>query len=510
MRGGAMLFNSIAFLVFFPIVATLYFICVRVVRTTWLPQMILLAASLFFYMCWNPAYIVLILLSISITWASGLLMEGAPVRKKCWVLTGSLVSNLGILFFFKYYGFFAEFVASLSSSLPIDLQLPVFKVLLPVGISFYTFQALGYSIDVYRGDVPAERNFLTYGLFVTFFPQLVAGPIERTAHLLPQFKVNYAFEYNRVTDGLKLAAWGMFKKVVVADQLAIYVNSVYSDIPGYSGTAIALATIFFAFQILCDFSGYTDIAIGIAQVLGFNIMTNFRRPYFATSIRDFWKRWHISLSTWFRDYLYISMGGNRVSVPRHFTNLFITFVISGLWHGAAWHFVAWGALHGFYHIFGTLTKGARDIAWRTAGFKETSAFRRAVSILTTFGLVCIAWILFRADTLPIAIHAIIRALMAPKELMWACWHFMANGSAAELSSLEINLSMGFKGVLWRILLVGSVICADFLQGREPGINRVRAWPFAIRWMGYYLLIIITILTGLSRISATSEFIYFQF
>ena len=228
--------------------------------------------------------------------------------------------------------------------------MPAFNVLLPVGISFYTFQALGYSIDVYYGRVQAERDLGAYALFVTFFPQLVAGPIERTGSLLPQFKVNHGFDYDRVTSGLKLAAWGMFKKVVIADRLALYVNGVYGGPAVYPATTLALATFFFAFQIYCDFSGYSDIAIGCARVLGFNLMTNFRQPYFAASIAGFWRRWHISLSTWFKDYLYIPLGGSRCGAFRQNINLLITFLVSGLWHGAAWHFFIWGALHGIFQI----------------------------------------------------------------------------------------------------------------------------------------------------------------
>jgi D-alanyl-lipoteichoic acid acyltransferase DltB (MBOAT superfamily) len=305
-------FNSWQYLVFFPVIFALYYAVTAKNRpgsaahSNRLSQCLLLGASLFFYACWNPAYLGLILLSVAVTWLSGLLMEGGTRTQKRLVLAGSLAINLGILFFFKYYGLFAETIARFSGFHP-----PAFNVLLPVGISFYTFQALGYSIDVYRGTVKAERDFLSYALFVTFFPQLVAGPIERTAALLPQFKVNHPFDYGRVTGGLRLAAWGMFKKVVIADRLAVYVNAVFGDPAAFPGTALLLAAFFFAFQIYCDFSGYSDIAIGCARALGFELMTNFRRPYFARSITDFWRRWHISLTTWFRDYVYIPLGGNR-------------------------------------------------------------------------------------------------------------------------------------------------------------------------------------------------------
>ena len=332
-----MLFNSLQFFIFFPIVCLIILFSTYVVKKNIINQIILLAASLYFYMCWKPAYLLLILVSIFITYMSGLYMENKSDKIKKIILSVALISNLGILFFFKYAGFI---VRTIDNLLHINQSNNFFdSILLPVGISFYTFQALGYSIDVYRGTIKAERNFITYALFVTFFPQLVAGPIERSKNLLPQFKVNHEFDYNRVTDGLKLAAWGMFKKVVIADKLALYVNMIYSDINAHSSIAIALATFFFTFQILCDFSGYTDIAIGTAQVLGFKLMSNFRRPYFAKNIVDFWRRWHISLSSWFKDYVYIPLGGNRAGKLRHYFNILITFLISGLWHGAGWNFV---------------------------------------------------------------------------------------------------------------------------------------------------------------------------
>jgi D-alanyl-lipoteichoic acid acyltransferase DltB (MBOAT superfamily) len=285
-----MVFNSLVFLLFFPLVAMVYFFLTMRIAihhkalSNNLSRIFLLTASLFFYGYWNPAYLGLILISIAVTWFSGILMEGRDIQKKQLILAGSLVINLGILFFFKYYHFAVESVRFLASN---RIPFPSFDILLPVGISFYTFQALGYSIDVYYGRVSAERNFITYALFVTFFPQLVAGPIERTGNLLPQFKVNHEFGYDRVTSGLRLAAWGMFKKVVIADKLAIYVNGVFRNPANYNAVSLALAVFFFAFQIYCDFSGYSDIAIGCARVLGFNLMSNFRQPYFSRSITEF-------------------------------------------------------------------------------------------------------------------------------------------------------------------------------------------------------------------------------
>lgn len=344
-----MLFNSFEFWFFFAIIFILYFICIHALKSNFFSQIVLLIASLFFYAYWEPVYLILIMFSVCITWVCGILME--KTEKKKLILFFSLIINLTVLFIFKYFNFFVNSVNGLFVYIGKNYSISKFDILLPVGISFYTFQALGYSIDVYRGKVKAEYNFITYALFVTFFPQLVAGPIERTDNLLPQFKINHAFNYDEAVSGLRLAAWGMFKKVVIADALAKYVNIAYSDVSIYPGLTLAIATFFFSIQILCDFSGYSDIAIGIARVLGFNLQKNFNTPYLVSSIKEFWNNWHISLSTWFRDYLYIPLGGSRVKKMRHYTNILIVFIVSGLWHGAAWTFIIWGFLHGIYQIF---------------------------------------------------------------------------------------------------------------------------------------------------------------
>ena len=373
-----MLFNSLEFCIFFPIIFTLYFACTHKISRNLVSQIILLTASLFFYACWNPSYLALILISVAITYLSGIYMEKHEAKKKL-ILTFSLVSNLAILFFFKYYNFLADSVHSACTFLGCEINIPNFNVLLPVGISFYTFQALGYSIDVYNGKISAEKNFITYALFVTFFPQLVAGPIERTKNLLDQFKIDYKIDYDRITSGLKLCAWGYFKKVVVADRLAIYVNGIYNNVDGATGSALVLATFFFAFQILCDFSGYSDIAIGVSRILGFKLMKNFNRPYFSKSIPEFWRRWHISLSTWFKDYLYIPMGGNRCGAARRYFNLFTTFFVSGIWHGAAWTYIIWGTLHGVYQIIGISTSGIRTkIGLKTKVLVEDASTKTGV------------------------------------------------------------------------------------------------------------------------------------
>ncbi|MCI8881020.1 MAG: MBOAT family protein, partial [Clostridiaceae bacterium] len=350
-----MLFNSIDFLLFFPLVTVVYFLLPHRVRWVWL-----LVTSYFFYMCWNPKYVVLIALSTVVTWLSGLLIGRAgrvpdPRRRallrRLWVAL-SFVINLAVLFFFKYFGFFWENLAALAGLAGITLRQPGFDLLLPVGISFYSFQALGYTVDVYRGELPPERNLFRYALFVSFFPQLVAGPIERSRNLLTQLYGRHDFDPDRVRDGLLLMLWGMFEKVVVADRIAYLVTHVFDRYQELPGVASVLAVLLFGVQLYCDFAGYSDIARGAAEVLGFRLMVNFRQPYFARSTQDFWRRWHISLSSWFRDYLYIPLGGSRKGTARKYWNLLAVQLTSGLWHGANWTYVVWGGLNGLYQIAG--------------------------------------------------------------------------------------------------------------------------------------------------------------
>lgn len=329
-----MLFNSLQFIIFLPVVVLAYYIVPDRFKSLWL-----LAASYFFYMCWNAAYLLLILFSTLVTFLCAISLEhfgGSPGKRKLLLIL-SLVINLSILFFFKYFTFAAENLNSVFRHIGLALNVPVFDVLLPVGISFYTFQALGYTIDVYRGDIPAERNFVQYALFVSFFPQLVAGPIERSGNLLHQLSVPHRADFSNILDGVYLIIWGFFLKLVLADRIAIFVDSIYG--PGYAeftGWYVALAAVLFSFQIYCDFAGYSTIAMGSAKLLGIDLMENFNAPYLSASTPEFWRRWHISLSTWFRDYLYIPLGGNRRGKLRKYLNLLITFAVSGLWHGANW------------------------------------------------------------------------------------------------------------------------------------------------------------------------------
>jgi alginate O-acetyltransferase complex protein AlgI len=381
-----MLFNSGVFLKFFAGFLLLYWLVRSNLRAR---NILIVAASYLFYGWWDYRFLGLILLSSVVDYFVGLgiARQTDPHRRKVW-LALSIVANLGILGFFKYFGFFVSSLAALFQKLDLPFQTSTLNVILPVGISFYTFQAMSYTIDVYRGTIPVCRNLVNFLAFVSFFPQLVAGPIERAAHLLPQFERTLAINRSMLEEGVWLILWGMFKKVVVADNLAALVSMVYQN-DTYSGPAVALATVAFGFQIYCDFSGYSDIARGLARVLGFDIMVNFNLPYFASNIREFWQRWHISLSTWLRDYLYISLGGNRRGEARTYTNLFLTMLLGGLWHGAAWNFVLWGAWHGLGLIV------HRAFAART---NRAAGFRTALGWLLTMLFVFYGWLLFRAQS----------------------------------------------------------------------------------------------------------------
>jgi len=382
-----MLFNSLHFLLFFPIVCVVYFSLPSLKAR----NLFLLGASYYFYMNWEPVYALLLLTSTTITYFAALGI-GHYTKKsiKRLSLVASLVLNLSILFLFKYYNFAAENISDLLSRWGMSAQMPEFTLLLPVGISFYIFQALGYSIDVYRGNTSVEKNFFTYALFVSFFPQLVAGPIERSTNLLPQFKQKHPFSYENVMAGIRLMLWGYFLKLVLADRCAIYIDPVFNNVPYHNGGSFLLASLLFPFQIYGDFAGYSLTAIGAAKVMGFNLMTNFRRPYFATTVTDFWRRWHISLSTWFRDYIYIPLGGNRVSTARCHFNIMTTFIVSGIWHGANWTFIVWGAIHGVLQCTEKLL-GWNKTQWAMKG--------KIVHWVLTFCIVCFAWIFFRANTI---------------------------------------------------------------------------------------------------------------
>ncbi|MCL4132285.1 UNVERIFIED_CONTAM: hypothetical protein GTU68_013010 [Idotea baltica] len=391
-----MLFNSIQFIYFFPIVLFLYFLTPN--KWRWL---ILLICSYYFYMSWNVDYVFLILFTTVISYGTAIMIEKSETQRlKKIYLSTSVIASLGVLFFYKYFNFLGTSLNDVFGLFSSSLEVPYLKLLLPVGISFYTFQTLSYTIDVYRGEIKTEKHFGIYALYVSFFPQLVAGPIERSTRLLPQFREKHSLKFENVVKGLKWVIFGFFMKLVIADRLSIYVDSVYNNVYQHDGLTFIVATFFFAFQIFGDFAGYSSIAIGVARIMGFDLMTNFKRPYFATSITDFWRRWHISLSTWFRDYFYIPMGGNRVGVPRWYLNLFLTFLVSGLWHGANWTFLIWGALHGIYIVI------ENYFNLQTKKNEKKSILSRIFRTLVVFILVDFAWIFFRANNVTEAFYVV--------------------------------------------------------------------------------------------------------
>lgn len=477
-----MLFNSFQFVFFFIIVTSLYFALPHKYR--WF---MLLMASCYFYMSFIPIYILILLITIIIDYFAGIYLEKFQGKKRKTFLIISLIANVGILAVFKYYNFINDNISSFLGILEHKNPIPYLSIILPIGLSFHTFQAMSYTIEVYRGNQKAEKNFGIYALYVMFYPQLVAGPIERPQNLLHQFYEYHEFDYDRVVQGLKLMLWGLFKKIVIADRLSIYVNAVYNNPDQHFGFTLILATIFFAFQIYCDFSGYSEIAIGSAQVMGFKLMTNFKRPYFAKSVSEFWKRWHISLSTWFSDYLYISLGGNRVSIPRWYFNLFFVFLVSGLWHGANWTFIIWGALNGLYLIFALIKNRLLKTSEKSRPKIIKSGFN-IINILITFALICLSWVFFRANSAHDA-FVIIRNMF------------------------KINMpfySGGWKEIFYGLAGLTFIIYIEFKQefsfNIETGlplksISIVRNYSF------YSMLLLAIILVG---VFDSGHFIYFQF
>ena len=465
-------------------------------RWRWL---LLLIASYYFYMCWKAEYAILMVISTGVAYFSALKISQAksPKHKKV-ILWLCLSTLLGILFAFKYFNFVNASVRSALAYFSVPFDIPYFNVLLPVGISFYTFQKISYVVDVYHGKAKPERHFGIFAVYSCFFPQLVAGPIERVQHLLHQFYEKHEFSYDCAVSGLRLIIWGFFKKVAVADRLSILVQAVYNDPRSYPGPPLVVATLFFAFQIYCDFSGYSDIAIGSARLLGFDLMLNFRQPYFSQSIPEFWRRWHISLSSWFRDYVYIPLGGNRVGKWRWYYNIFITFFISGLWHGANWTFAAWGALHGGYMLVDSVFGKYRDrIRERLTGPIGQTIFD-SFNIGLTFCLVVIAWIPFRAKNFG--------------DAWYVFTHLFANRS----SWVDMHaLSIGFRGIgltpdelAYAIAFVGIVIIYDVIDSRVGFWRSLELRPRYIRWAAYYAVLILTLF--FNTFNRAQNFIYFQF
>lgn len=489
-----MLFNSIGFLLFFPVVTIIYFLMPQRIKYLWL-----LLASYYFYMSWNAEYALLILTSTAVTFLSGILIDRAKTEKaRKRSVAASFVINILILFYFKYFYFAVDNINAVRTALKLTKITPGFDVILPVGISFYTFQALSYTVDVYRGDVKPEKNFFRYALFVSFFPQLVAGPIERSKNLLRQINEEHHFDYLRVRKGLLTMLWGYFLKLVIADRAAIMVNTVYDDIAAFSGAQIALATVLFAIQIYCDFASYSTIAIGAAEVMGFKLMQNFRRPYFAVSVADFWRRWHISLSSWFRDYLYIPLGGNRRGTFRKYLNLMIVFLVSGLWHGASWHFVAWGAIHGLYQVIGGVTESVRG---RIRSFFKADKNWAGLLIrrVIVFFEVCFAWIFFRSGDI--------------KEAFAAVKGIFTDFDTASIGFDKIS-KLGVDAANANLLVAAVLILLTVSTLAERGklsFESVEKANLAVRWTAYLLLIFTVLIFGIyGPVYEASRFIYFQF
>ncbi len=494
-----MLFNSIDFWIFFPAVTLVYAVVPRKLRCLWL-----LIASYYFYMCWNIKYAALIAISTIVTYAAGLLIEKLESRvAKRWVAIGGFAVNLGILFFFKYFGFALNNFNKLLEHFSIRTIQNPFDILLPVGISFYTFQALGYMVDVYRGECKAERNLLQYALFVSFFPQLVAGPIERSRNLFRQIhevKEKKLMSPEAMTQGFIMMLWGLFMKMVIADRAALFVDDVFECSYAIGTVEAVLGAVAFALQIYCDFGGYSAIAIGAAKVMGFDLMENFNTPYFATSIADFWRRWHISLSTWFRDYLYIPLGGNRGSRFRKYVNLMITFLCSGLWHGAAWTYVAWGMLHGFYRVAGDMLKPIRRKILDLLKVKTDVFSFRFGQIVCTFALTSFAWIFFRAESMDRAILYIRNLFMR-----WNPWVLF------DESLYSYGLDRREAGILFvAVLLLILVDLVRYCRSLNMGEALCRQ-NLVFRWMVMIALAVAVIVYGVyGGDFDSSQFIYFAF
>lgn len=445
-------------------------------------------------MVFAPIYILVLAFTIAIDYYAGIYIEGSTGNNRKLYLICSILANVGILSFFKYYNFLNENITALLRTIDINNSLPNLAILLPIGLSFHTFQAMSYTIEVYRGNQKAERNFGIYSLYVMFYPQLVAGPIERPQNMLHQFKERHHVDYGQIADGLKLMAWGLFKKVVIADRLAVMVNFVYSDPTKFQGFPLLIATVLFAFQIYCDFSGYSDIALGSAQVIGFRLMKNFDRPYFSKSISEFWKRWHISLSTWFRDYVYVPLGGNRVSKWRWYSNLFITFMLSGLWHGANWTYIIWGSINGLYLVVENITLSKRQTMAKQLGLIRIPFIHKIIKVTITFSLICFSWIFFRANTINDAVYVIMNMFSNLEESI-------QDITSTNLGSTKYELLIsGFS-----LAILFTMECIQRGQSIRQQIATIPAYQ---RLVIYFTLLMFIIMFGV--FNNQQQFIYFQF
>lgn len=498
-----MLFNSGKYVIFLPVVVLLYYLLPAKAKKYWL-----LAASYYFYMCWNAKYALLIFASTLITWLSGLGLESVKrrgygeakrERLKKLIVALSLVSNLGILFYFKYFNFALGLLQSVFARLHIALSVPAFDILLPVGISFYTFQALGYTMDVYRGHIPAERDLFTYALFVSFFPQLVAGPIERSGNLLGQLSVQHKFSFDNLREGLLILLWGFFLKLVIADRLALYIDAVYGARYLYPGWYLTLAAVLFAIQIYCDFYGYSTIAMGSAKLLGIDLMENFKSPFLSASVAEFWRNWHVSLTSWFKDYLYIPLGGSRKGKFRKQLNRMIVFLVSGLWHGADMSYVIWGGLNGVYQVIGELLMPLRTRLCKLLHIDRQSLGVKLVQIPVTFLLFAFSLIFFRAGSVGEALAVIGSILHVHNP-----W-ILFDGS---LMLHDYDSAM----ILPMTVFLGALLFSDICKQRGIAIRKILlrqdAW---FRWLTFAVSTAIVLLFGVWGPGfSEANFIYFQF
>ena len=481
-----MLFNSLQYALFLTVVFFIYWFITS--KNLTVQNIFLLAASYLFYACWDWRFLFLLLFSTLLDFFTGLQLAKNDRRgPRLFWLWLSISINLGFLGLFKYYNFFAASFAEMAAHAGFHVHPTTLSVILPVGISFYTFHGLSYIIDIYKKKIGPERNFVDYALFVSFFPLLIAGPIERATHLLPQLKKPRTFNYDKAVDGLKQILWGLFKKIVIADTCAAYVNAVFDNPAGMPGSAHLLAAVFFAFQIYCDFSGYSDIALGTAKLLGIDLLRNFAYPYFSRDIAEFWRRWHISLSSWFRDYLYIPLGGSKVGLWKKIRNVFIIFLVSGFWHGANWTFICWGALNALYILPSVIFKTNRNNLEIVAKDRSLPTGKELLSMIVTFALTVLAWIFFRSDHVGSAL-GFIGKIFSPS--------IFAPFPTLHLHPYFIIPLACFFMIEW--------------SGRtdQYAIARLgRRWPIAIRWAAYYAIFFY--ITYFSS-GTPQQFIYFQF
>ena len=477
-----MLFNSLSYAIFLPLVFIIYWLLPHKYR--WI---LLFIASYYFYMSWNAKYVFLIFFTTFISYLAAILIEKYQHKKKL-ILSLSIIICIGILVFFKYLNFFFEIINEILNLINIQNNKIVLNILLPVGISFYTFQTLSYVIDVYRGNIKAEKHFGYYATFVSFFPQLVAGPIERPENLLPQLKKEKQFDYNNAILGLKIMAYGFFKKIVVADNLAFYVDKVYNNLPYYQGFSLLLAAIFFSIEIYCDFSGYSDIAKGSAYLLNIELMDNFKAPYFSTNIKEFWSKWHISLSSWFKDYIYIPLGGNRCSKIKHYSNLFITFLISGLWHGANITFVIWGGLNGLLQIF--------EDVFNIKKIKNVYSPLWFIKVIITFTIMTLTWIFFRAQNINEAIYVFNNMFIGIDNFK----NYIVSG----LYSFDVT---PLNLIIHLIIYLVPLTIIDCLSVKYNVIELINKKSTIVRYSLYFGLVILVLLL---HYVGEVNFIYFQF